>query len=162
MDIAAIAQAIYDSSLAVSIRQVEILFPALESVHVIGIALVVGTIALVDLRLLGVASHRRSVDRLIREVTPFTWVAFAVAVTTGLLMFASKSIDYVQNSMFLYKMIVLLLAGLNMAVFHQGVYRRIGEWDAALPPPLAARIAGFASLTLWTVAIGLGRWIGFV
>jgi hypothetical protein len=162
VDIAAIAQVIYDSSLAVSIRQVEILFPALESLHVIGVALVVGTIALVDLRLLGVASHRRSVNRLIREVTPYTWVAFVVAVATGLLMFASKSIDYVQISVFFYKMIVLLLAGLNMAVFHLGVYRRIGEWDEALPPPLAARIAGFSSLTLWTAAIGLGRWIGFV
>jgi hypothetical protein len=155
-------QEIYDSSLATSVREVGVLFPALESLHVIAITLVVGTIAVVDLRLLGVASHRRSADRLIRELLPFTWAAFVVAVITGSLMFASKSIDYAENTAFLWKLVVLALAGLNMAVFHLGEHRRIAQWDLATTPPTAARLAGLFSLILWTLVVVLGRWIGFL
>lgn len=155
-------QEIYDSSLATSVREVGVLFPALESLHVIAITLVVGTIAVVDLRLLGVASHRRSANRLIHELLPFTWGAFVIAVITGSLMFASKSIDYVANTAFLWKMGVLALAGLNMAAFHLGEHRRIAQWDLLPSPPAAARAAGLLSLILWTTAVVLGRWIGFL
>lgn len=155
-------QEIYDSSLATSIREMGVLFPALESLHVIAISLVVGTIAVVDLRLLGVAAHCRSVNRLIRELLPFTWGAFVVAVITGSLMFAAMSIDYVKNTAFLCKLGVLALAGLNMAVFHLGEHRRIAQWDLASTPPIADRAAGLLSLILWTLAVVLGRWIGFL
>jgi len=155
-------QEIYDSSLATSIREVGVLFPALESLHVIALTLVVGTIAVVDLRLLGVASHRRSANRLIQELLPFTWGAFALAAVTGSLLFTSKSVDYVANPAFLAKLAVLFLAGLNMAIFHFGAYRRIASWDLAATPPPAARAAGLFSLLLWTATVVLGRWIGFL
>ena len=76
-------------------------------------------------------------------------------------MFASKSIDYAANEPFLWKMCILAVAGLNMAIFHLGIYRRIGEWDETFPVPLPARVAGFLSLALWTAVVFLGRWIGF-
>lgn len=155
-------QEIYDSSLATSIREVDVLFPALESLHVIAVTLVVGTIAVVDLRLLGIASHRRSASRLIHELLPFTWGAFAVALVTGSLMFTSKSIDYAANTAFLWKLVMLFLAGLNMTIFHLGAHRRIASWDSAPSPPSAARMAGLVSLILWTATIVLGRWIGFL
>jgi hypothetical protein len=155
-------QEIYDSSLATSIREVSVLFPALESLHVIAVTLVVGTIAVVDFRLMGVASHRRSANRLIQELLPFTWGAFALAAVTGLLLFTSKSVDYAANPAFLAKLGVLFLAGLNMAIFHLGVHRRITSWDLAASPPRAARVAGLFSLILWTAVIVLGRWIGFL
>lgn len=155
-------QELYDSSLATAIREVSILFPALESLHVIAVTLVVGTIAVVDLRLLGLASHRRSANRLINELLPFTWGAFALAVITGSLLFTSKSVDYAANVAFLAKLVVLFLAGLNMVVFHLGVHRRIASWDLAPTPPLAARAAGLFSLMLWATVIVLGRWIGFL
>ncbi len=155
-------QEIYDSSLGTSIREVGVLFPALESLHVIAITLVVGTIAVVDFRLIGVSSHRRSTNQLIHELLPFTWAAFALAVVTGVLLFTSKSIDYAANIAFLCKLAVLALAGVNMAIFHLGVHRRIASWDLAPTPPLAARMAGLLSLILWTAAIVLGRWIGFL
>lgn len=162
MDLQTILQAVYNSSLATSIREVGVLFPTIETLHVIAITLVLGTIAVVDLRLMGYASHRHSAQRLIAELLPFTWAAFALAVVTGLLLFAAKSIDYAQNSMFLTKMVVLVLAGANMAVFHFGIHRRIGDWHETLPPPAGARVAGFTSLSLWVAVVFLGRWIGFV
>lgn len=161
MELQSTLQAIQATRVATMIRESSLAFPTLESLHVIGIALVFGTIAIVDLRLLGYASHRRGAHRLIKELLPFTWIAFAVCVITGLLMFISNAITYAENSFFWWKMGALLLAGLNMGVFHFGVYRRVDEWDVSLPPPAGARAAGFGSLALWTLAIFLGRWIGF-
>lgn len=154
-------QAIHDSRLSNFIRETGVMFPALESVHVIAITLVLGTIAIVDLRLIGCPSHRRSAHRLIQDLLPFTWVAFVASVATGLLMFASNAITYAENTLFWWKMAVLAAAGLNMAIFHLGIYRRIDAWDAQLPPPRAARLAGLSSMVLWITVIVLGRWIGF-
>jgi len=157
-----ILQTIYDSALATAIRQGETSFPWLEAVHVLAITMVVGTILIVDLRLIGYAGHRRSARRLILDLLPYTWVAFAAAVITGSLMFASNATKYAANDPFVIKMIVLAVAGINMAVFHLGAYRRIDAWDVALPPPTSARIAGISSLCLWISVVVLGRWIGFV
>lgn len=146
---------------AVAISHGAILFPWLECIHVLAIALVVGTIAIVDLRLLGYASHRRSADRLIVELLPYTWVAFGIAVLTGVLMFSSNAASYAHNAQFQLKLALILLAGINMAAFHLTVYRQIVEWDERHPPPTTARLAGAASLFLWTGVIFLGRWVGF-
>ncbi|BBP64583.1 MULTISPECIES: DUF6644 family protein [Pseudomonas] len=161
MDIQSALQALEATTVASWIRESGSAFPTLESVHVIGIALVFGTIAVVDLRLLGIAAHRRSALRLIQELLPFTWVAFATCVITGLLMFASNASTYAQNPIFWWKMGLLLLAGINMGIFHLGVFRRIEEWDATLPPPGQARVAGFSSMVLWAGVVCLGRWIAF-
>lgn len=137
------------------------LFPWLESVHVLAIALVVGTIAIVDLRLLGYRAHRKSARRLIGELLPYTWVAFAVSAITGLLLFSSNATDYAYNVHFQLKLVLILLAGVNMAAFHSTAYRQIAEWDETHPPPPAARVAGAASLCLWIGVVFLGRWIAF-
>lgn len=162
MDIQALLQILQDTAVATFIRESGSAFPLLESLHVIGIAIVYGTIAVVDLRLLGVAAHRRSALKLIQDLLPYTWVAFSVCVITGLLMFCANGTTYVQNTAFLWKMGLLILAGLNMGVFHLGAFRRIGEWDTALPPPSQARVAGLSSLALWAGVIFLGRWIAFL
>lgn len=162
MDIQTLLQAVEATALATLIRESGSAFPALESIHVIGIALVFGSITVVDLRLLGIASHRRSALRLIQELLPYTWVAFVACLVTGSLMFAANASTYAQNPVFLWKMGVLMLAGLNMVIFHLGPFRRIGEWDTTLPPPSQARVAGFSSMALWVGVICLGRWIAFV
>ncbi|UFH50390.1 DUF6644 family protein [Pseudomonas sp. KNUC1026] len=162
MDIQPLLQALQDTRFATFIRESGAAFPTLESVHVIGIAVVYGTIAIVDLRLLGLAAHRRGALRLIKDLLPFTWVAFLLCVITGSLMFSANATTYAQNTAFLCKMGVLVLAGLNMAVFHLGAFRRIAEWDTTLPPPIQARMAGFGSLVLWASIVFLGRWIAFL
>ena len=150
------------TSVATVIRENEILFPWIESIHVLAITLVVGSIAIVDLRLLGLASLDRAVTLLTREVLPYTWGAFAVAATTGALLFSSNARTYAHNFFFQGKMILLILAGINMSVFHVFTGRGIERWgEAAVPPPFLARIAGAASLVLWVAVIGFGRWIGF-
>ncbi len=154
-------QMLYDSAVGAAIRESDTLFPMLESVHVLMIAVVVGTIAIVDLRLLGVASHRRGARQLTIDMLPFTWVAFVVALITGSLLFVSNATGYYESLPFRFKLLTILLAGINMAVFHVTAYRKVGEWDDQVRTPRAARIAGFASLTLWMLIVFLGRWIGY-
>lgn len=154
-------QQLYDLPISATIRENVNAFPLIESLHVLAITLVFGTILIVDLRLVGVAAHRRSADKLIRELLPYTWVAFALAVISGSLLFVSNAPAYAANVEFQLKLVAIALAGINMAIFHSTAHRRIADWDMDLPPPAAARVSGFLSLALWTVVIVLGRWIGF-
>jgi len=149
------------TALATEIRENEVLFPWVESVHVLAIALVVGSISIVDLRLLGFASLNRSVAKLTRDILPCTWIAFAFAAVTGSLLFSAKAAGYAGNFFFRGKLILLILAALNMAVFHAFTTRDLKTWSAAARPPIAARIAGGVSLLLWVAVVAFGRWIGF-
>ncbi|MGH8206255.1 MAG: DUF6644 family protein [Steroidobacteraceae bacterium] len=136
-------------------------FPNIETIHVLSIALLFGTILMVDLRLLGLTSSGSAVSKLSNEVLPYTWVGFAVAVVTGTLLFISKATIYFYNLQFQLKMLFMLLAGINMAVFHVGVYRNVRAWNEVLRPPLAARLAGALSIGFWITVIFMGRWMGF-
>lgn len=161
MNFTDVIQSLNDSAIGTMVRESGTLFPWLESIHVLMVAIVVGTIAIVDLRLMGYASHRRGARQLIIDTLPFTWMAFVGAVLTGLGLFLSNAVGYVDSKPFIIKMVVLALAGVNMAVFHLTAYRRIGDWDETMPTPTAAKVSGALSLTFWIVVIFLGRWIGF-
>lgn len=154
-------QKLNDLPVADTIRSSALAFPWLESVHVLAIALVLGTIAVVDLRLLGLASVQRPVTVLIKRVLPVTWIAFAIAVVTGAAMFLSNAVTYIENTAFLVKMGLLVLAGVNMLVFHFVTYRGVGQWDSSAKTPAGARAAGAISISVWVAVIAFGRWIGF-
>jgi uncharacterized protein DUF6644 len=154
-------QWLYDTPLAAMIRSNELAFPWLESVHVLAITLVLGSIAVADLRLLGLASVKRPVSQLLHEVLPVTWVAFAVALITGIAMFTSNAVEYSHNTPFQLKMLMMVLAGLNMVVFQLVTFRTVGTWDDAVKTPVGARFAGGFSLLAWISIVAFGRWIGF-
>jgi hypothetical protein len=137
------------------------LFPNIETIHVLAIAVTFGSIVMIDLRLLGLTTRDSTVSCLTAELLPYTWLAFAVAVISGTLMFISRAVTYYENLEFRLKFLFMFLAGANMLAFHVGVYRRVHDWDAKLPPPLAARLAGALSIALWVGVIFMGRWIGF-
>src|SRR5471030_541916 len=99
----AIFQWLYATAAGEAIRENESLFPWIESIHVLAITLVVGSIWIVDLRLIGVASLDRAVTRLAKEVLPCTWMAFAVAAVTGSLLFISNAVNYAHNFYFQIK-----------------------------------------------------------
>jgi hypothetical protein len=149
-----------DLSLPTQIRESDWLFPTIETVHVFALVLVVGTIMTVDLRLLGVANKERPFSQVASEMLPWTWAAFAIAALAGMLMFSSKALTYYSNIPFRLKMLCLLLAGINMATFHWLGTRHLEAWDRGRPPR-TAKLAGGASLLLWTSIVAAGRWIGF-
>jgi hypothetical protein len=139
----------------------EWLFPNIETLHVLSLAVVFGSVLMVDLRLLGVASRSNAVSKLSVEVLPFTWIAFVAAVITGTLMFISKAHIYFYNLQFQLKFLCIFLAGINMLAFHFGAYRNVLSWDNRLPTPIGAQVAGALSIALWIGVIFFGRWIGF-
>jgi hypothetical protein len=146
-----------------AVRESTWLFPTIESIHVLALVLVVGSIMVVDLRLLNLASRHRSVAELTDEILPWTWTAFVCALVTGSLLFSSSAVRYTGIWQFDAKMCMLVLAAINMGIFHLGVFRRAADWDLAHSrPPLAAQLAGAISLVIWVTIVALGRWIGFV
>jgi hypothetical protein len=135
--------------------------PFIESLHVLAAATVFGTVFIVDLRLLGFPDTRRPVTLISREMLRLTWAAFCIAVLAGVLMFAANAHTYYANTAFRLKMLSLLGAGLNMAIFQGVTYRTVSAWDRNVPTPLAGQVAGALSILLWLTVIFFARWIGF-
>jgi hypothetical protein len=154
-------QAISHWPLAQFISESDWAFPTFESIHVIAITTVIGTIAVMDLRLLGLASNRWPVTLVSHDTLRWTWGAFGLALVTGSLLFISKAPDYANNPWFNGKMVLMALAGVNMAVFHLRAWPKVAKWDANVRPPLQARLAGGLSLAFWIVVVFLGREVGF-
>jgi hypothetical protein len=152
---------VHQTMFATAIRESSELFPWIESVHVLAITLVVGSIAILDLRLLGVASANRSIASVSAEVLPFTWTAFVFAVVTGGALFTSHAVGYAHNFQFRMKMLLLVLAGINMLSFHFIVRPSTGRWSESAVTPWQGKIAGLVSLALWIGIVAFGRWIGF-
>src|SRR6185369_16976447 len=124
-------------------------FPQVECVHVIAIAAVVGTIFLVDTRLIGLSSTKLSFLHISRRLLPWTWAGFALAVVTGFLMFSSNAVAYYENGAFRLKLVLMVLAAVNMLYFELVTFRTVGAWEGDAKPPLAARLAGVLSMALW-------------
>ena len=150
-----------NSALADNIRENDVLFPLIESVHVVSICLVVGSILVVDLRLLGLASINRSVSRVTSGILPLTWSAFAIAVASGSLLFISNATKYLENGYFIAKIVLICAAGVNMVIFHAISTKSQPQWENKVRLPLPARVAGGLSILLWIAVVACGRWIGF-
>lgn len=137
-------------------------FPTLETIHVIAATLVVGSLLWVDLRLLGLAAKRYPISLMNNELTRWTWGAFFVAVITGLGMFITRAAGHLENPAFQSKLVLLLLAGINMAYFHFRVYKDVAQWDNSDDIPKQVKLAGALSLILWSGVMLAGRWVGHI
>jgi hypothetical protein len=156
--------AIEASSLGVAMRQWLWLYPSVEIVHITGIGLLFGSIAVLDLRLLGF-SRTLSVKELARHVLPWTAASFVLIVPSGLMMFTAHASELIQSGVFVLKMGLILAAGLNAALFHAITFRTADVWDSEemrkLQPPPSARLAGALSLLLWVSVIACGRLLAY-
>ncbi|HWL62461.1 MAG TPA: DUF6644 family protein [Steroidobacteraceae bacterium] len=157
----ALIQAIGNSAAGEWMRSHLLAMPWVNAAHVLCISLVFGSILVVDLRLLGLFDRQRAVTRVSAEMLRLTWAAFVGAVLTGALYFAANATTYWFNTAFRFKLLAILLAGVNMLVFQSRTFRSVAAWDRHVPTPHAARLAGALSILLWTTVIVLGRVIGF-
>jgi hypothetical protein len=137
-------------------------FTTVELVHASAVSLLIGTIMIVDLRLVGVAAVRRPFTDLSRQVLPVTWAAFVTAVAAGALLFVSRASAYAASPAFWTKMALIVLAGVNMAAFEFVTVRGVHKWNLDPVPPAAARLAGLVSIACWVLVILCGRVIGFI
>jgi len=152
--------AIEMSALGVAMRQSLWLYPIVEIVHLTGIALLVGSIAMLDLRLLGF-SNSVPVRRLAAHILPWTAASFMLIVPSGLAMFVAHAGDFIASPVFVLKICLIFAAGVNAAVFHAGAFRGASDWDVNRAPPAAARIAAALSLALWVSVIACGRLLAY-
>jgi hypothetical protein len=155
-------QWLYATNIGTSIRESQYLFPIIETIHTLAIVLLVGTIAILDLRLLGIIMRREPVSSIARQVLPWTWAGFFVMFTSGFLLFWSEAATNYFNLAFRIKLLLLVLVGLNPLIFHLTIYRSVTTWDIANVTPLRARLAAISSLTLWAGIIIAGRMIAYL
>lgn len=134
----------------------------MESLHVVSITLMLGAILMLDLRVLGLAANGYAVSRMSSELVPWSAVAFFVATLTGTAMFITRASAHVLNPAFQIKMLLILVAGINIAIFHFHVFRTVPQWDNSARAPASARMVAGASLFLWCGAMLAGRWVGHV
>lgn len=146
-----------------SIRLLEsyYVWPLIETTHVLTIALFVGTAMMMDLRLLGVSFGGVPASEFTGRMLRWTRAGFALMVVTGLLIFYSAPIRYYHNVFFRLKVLLLVVSGLNIWLFHARIHRRVAEWDLDASPPRAARLAGAVSIGVWLLIVVCGRMIAY-
>src|SRR5215469_15191146 len=131
-------------------------FPLLEIIHIAGFALSIGTIAVVDLRLLGLGLLRRSPQQIWNDTFPWTLTGLIIMLTTGPAIFSSDPVMYLHNQSFKFKMVALLLA----IVYNYTIHRKAALADG--PPGGTHVLAGVVSLALWVSVVFGGLFIAFV
>lgn len=136
-------------------------YPIIESVHVLTLCLFLGLAVMLDLRLLGVTMLRTPASEVMGRLLPWTIAGFAIMVITGALLFYAIPVKTYLNVFFRVKVLFLLLAGVNTAVFHLTISRSMSEWDLDPVPPRRARLAGGLSLVLWAGIVVAGRMIAY-
>ncbi len=142
---------------SIAIRESLLLYPLIETTHVLALCVSVGLIAIVDLRLIGLSFSNVLISEVTGKLIPWALVGFTLMVTSGLLLFYANPLKASQNLYCQIKMVALLLAGLYAFFFHAVIYRKATTWDSLQIVPFRARLAGCASLTLWTAVLVSGR-----
>jgi len=136
-------------------------YPIVESVHVLTLSVFLGLTVMVDLRLLGASLSATPVSQVMRRLLPWMLAGFAVMVVSGALLFYAAPVRTYSNIFFRMKMTFLLMAGLNVAVFHFTTSPTMLQWDLGMRPPIRARLAAGVSLALWAAIAVCGRMIAY-
>jgi len=148
------------TAIANAIRTVRWLYPALETAHYIGLAMLVGGIMLIDLRLLGFA--RKLPLKSVIGLIPWVWAGFIVNATSGTLIFIYGATGFSQNTAFRIKMVLMLLAGINAMVFTVAAARTGRNWIDAGNVPVPIKVIATASFILWLGVVTMGRWMAYI
>ncbi len=137
------------------------LYPAAETLHLLGLATLVGCAAAFDLRLLGMSRHLPA-RATARHLLTCARTGFALAAGSGLLLFTADATDVAANPAFRWKLALIAVAGLNALRFHLGPFRGVVAWESERPTPAAAKVAAAVSLTAWVGTVAAGRLIAYL
>ena len=142
---------------SILIRESIMLYPIVETTHVLSLCLFLGLIALLDLRLLGVGLRNIAVSEVAGKLLPWALFGFLLMAVSGSLLFYSGPVKAAANIFFRIKVVMIALAGVNALLFHFTIYRWVAAWDNAPATPIGAKIAGVFSLALWSGVVICGR-----
>lgn len=146
-----------NSDIGTGIRESIWLFPIVETSHVLALALSVGVLVWFDLRLMGWGMKHQPVSQVHKQVMPIALLGFVVMFISGIMLFWSEAEKCYVSGFFRAKMVFLILAGVNAAVFELATKKSIEDWDKYPIPPTKARLAGLFSIITWTAVIIAGR-----
>lgn len=135
--------------------------PLVETIHVLTLTVFLGFVLLLDLRMLDLALRRKRVSELFEQMNPWLFGGFGVMVVSGLLLFSADPVAFYSTIFFKLKMIMLVLAGVNVLLFSMTAGRSMGEWDGAPRTPLGVKVTGAVSLLLWVSIVAAGRAIAY-
>jgi hypothetical protein len=145
-----------NTSIGQAIRNSRVLFPVIESVHLFALTVLLGTVIVLNLRMLGAGLRRQPMPQVARSLAPLTFWSLLVMLGTGILLFCSEAMKCYESPPFKLKMVTLFLA----IIFHWTVFRPAANFPIDLAPP--RRIATAAvSMILWFGVAVAGRAIGF-
>jgi hypothetical protein len=141
------------------VRHSQWAWPALESLHFIGMSVLIGTLGLFDLRLLGFA--RGVPYAALHRLIPLGIAGYTLNLVTGFCFLSGTPDQYLFNLAFRVKLTCMAIAGLNVVFFYTRVFRRLEALGPDTPPPFGARVAGAVSLTMWIGVMSAGRLLTF-
>ena len=150
-----------DSPFAEVVRETAYLYPTLESIHIIGIALLIGPAAAFDLRLLGLGRQALRVTTAANHLLPLSHFGFVIAAVTGVAMFFPGASLLAERGSAPWKLGLIVLAGLNILIFHRRTYRGVAGWDVGRSTPAPARVAAVVSLLAWSGVTVAGRFLAY-
>lgn len=150
-----------ETQFGTSLRESTLAFPVVEGTHLLGIAISVGALFVLDLRLAGWLFRRQSVTGISRSVMPIALFGFAVMFVTGALLFWCQALKAWGSIFFKIKLVLLLLAGINALAFELTVRKNVAAWDRDPTPPFRARLAGILGLVIWASVICAGRTMAY-
>lgn len=136
------------------------LYPIVEIVHIVGIVILVGAVAMFDLRVLGFGKSL-PVQALGSHLLRWSLAGLALVVPAGLMMFSAHPHDFLNNRAFQIKLMLIALAGINALLFHVGVYRSVARWNREVTAPALAKGQAVASLAIWIAVISCGRLLAY-
>jgi hypothetical protein len=156
-----ICQAIQDSDIGTSIRESVWVFPIIETIHVLSLAFSVGTIVMLDLRLIGAGMRHTTASQIVNGLKRWYLTGFAFMFASGALLFWSEAAKCYKSVPFRFKISLLLLAGVNALIFETRYKPTLAEWDGKSRAPAGARALGWCSLVFWIGVIAFGRWTAY-
>ncbi len=158
MSLLQICQWLQETPLSTSIRESILAFPVIEGMHLLGISVSAGLIAVSDLRMMGLILKKESASDVFHQLIGWISAGFTMMIITGSLLFISEPVKCYGNISFRFKVLFLFVAGINILIFHSSkIYRHMSEWEWDANPPRAAKLAGWISLISWGIVIIVGR-----
>ncbi|EOV9619518.1 hypothetical protein ACN5LY_004159 [Cronobacter dublinensis] len=150
-----------DSSLGETLRDAQYLYPALESLHILGISLLIGPTFIFDLRLLGIGRSIVTVTLAARYLLPVSHIGLTIAVMTGMALLSAQATVVASAGAAPWKAGLIIVAGFNVLIFHKGIYRTVVNWDLDTHSPLPAKFSALVSALVWMGVILAGRFLAY-
>lgn len=162
MSVVSLLQEMHDSAFGTALRESLYMFPLVEGIHLIGLALSVGLIIVTDLRLIGGFLKDVPVADVLKQLRPWVLSGFAITFITGILLLWAEGPRMWAIPIFPLKLVLIVLAGFNAIWFEYKYGKTVHEWGEQVQFPKGAKLAGWVSLVSWSAVVVCGRLIPYL